>query len=136
MGLEINRSKTKLMIIDRNDHLQLTNALADLEVVERFTYLGSMLSNTGGCEAEIGRRIGMAKSAMTRLDRIWKDRNISRDLKKKLVRVLVFSIFLYSLGPLERRRGLKSMLSSCGAGDACCEFRGLLEEQISPSCRN
>lgn len=38
----------------------------------------------------------MAKQAMTKLIRIWKDPNISQMTKVRLVRTLVFSIFLYS----------------------------------------
>lgn len=37
----------------------------------------------------------MAKRAMSQMDRVWADRNISRNTKKQLVTSLVFSIFLY-----------------------------------------
>ncbi|XP_037869594.1 uncharacterized protein LOC105842522 [Bombyx mori] len=72
-GLHINRSKTKVMTVDRAQVLSPSNALKDYEKVEEFIYLGSLISNRGNCEKEIGRRIGMAKSAMTSLDKIWKD---------------------------------------------------------------
>lgn len=94
MGLKINHNKTKLMIVDRSNKLQLTGALS-LETVEDFIYLGANINNTGSCEKEIRRRIGMAKTAMTQLQRIWRDRNISRKTKIKLVNSLVFSIFSY-----------------------------------------
>lgn len=96
-GLHINRSKTKVMTVDRAQVLSPSNALKDYEKVEEFIYLGSLISNSGNCEKEIGRRIGMAKSAMTSLDKIWKDRNIRRVTKMRLVRTLVFSIFLYGV---------------------------------------
>ena len=84
LGLKINHAKTKLMVVDRANKLQLTGAL-DLETVNDFVYLGSNISNTGSCEKEIRRRIGMAKSAMSQLQNIWKDRSISRKTKVKLV---------------------------------------------------
>ena len=96
LGLRINHAKTKLMVVDRANKLQLTGAL-DLETVNDFVYLGSNISNTGSCEKEIRRRIGMAKSAMSQLQKIWKVRSISRKTKVKLVNSLVFSIFNYGV---------------------------------------
>lgn len=94
-GLAINKNKTKLMIVDRPATLQRTNLLQEYETVEQFQYLGSVITNKGSSEPEIRRRIGMAKSAMTQLNKIWKDRNITRRTKIHLIRTLVFSIFLY-----------------------------------------
>mgnify|MGYP003493791252 FL=1 len=53
-------------------------------------------SNEGSCEGEIRRRIAIAKSAMSKLDKIWKDRGVSNSTKIKLVRSLVHAIFLYA----------------------------------------
>ncbi|CAH2107939.1 unnamed protein product [Euphydryas editha] len=94
LGLSINKSKTKLMVVDRTNQLDL-RGLLDLQIVENFIYLGSNICNNGSCEGEIRRRIGMAKSAMSQLQRIWRDRKISIKTKIKLVRTLIFSIFLY-----------------------------------------
>ncbi|KAA5557044.1 hypothetical protein F3G48_33055, partial [Pseudomonas aeruginosa] len=55
LGLAINRSKTKVMVIDRMNKLEHTGSL-HLETTERFIYLGSMIANTGSCEPEIRRR--------------------------------------------------------------------------------
>ncbi|XP_077255535.1 uncharacterized protein LOC143893712 [Temnothorax americanus] len=94
MGLTINRSKTKIMVVDRFNKLELTG-VHSLEVVESFNYLGSTISNNGSCEAEIRKRIGMAKNAMSQLHGIWAAKNISVKTKARLVRTLVFSIFAY-----------------------------------------
>ena len=95
LGLKINKNKTKLMIIDRAGSLQRSDELRELEQVHSFVYLGSLVSDTGSCKQEICRRIQIAKQAMTRLDKIWRDRGISRPTKVRLVKTLVFSIFLY-----------------------------------------
>lgn len=94
LGLSINRSKTKVMVVDRASKLTLSGT-HNLEIVNNFIYLGSTISNTGSCEDEIRRRIGMSKSAMSQLERIWKDRKITNKTKIALVSSLVFSIFLY-----------------------------------------
>ena len=48
-GLEINRSKTEMMIIDRpkNNRPEVVE-IAGMEVVSHFTYLGSDADNNGG----------------------------------------------------------------------------------------
>lgn len=93
-GLSINMAKTKVMVVDRTHKLELTGAI-ELDQINNFVYLGSNISNDGSCELDVKRRIGMAKNAMTKLNKIWTDRNISTKTKRKLVTTLVFSIFLY-----------------------------------------
>ena len=109
LGLRINEAKTKLMIIDRSESFVRTGELQHLETVSDFTYLGALINNKGGCEDEIRRRIGMAKNAMIRLDKIWKDNNIHKNTKLRLVKTLMFSIFFYgaetwTMRASERRR--------------------------------
>lgn len=58
--LEINKNKTKIMIVDRNDQRMATpdfHHIDGYEVVDSFIYLGVMITNTGGCKNEIRRRI-------------------------------------------------------------------------------
>ncbi|XP_028034121.1 uncharacterized protein LOC114245976 [Bombyx mandarina] len=73
MGLAINKSKTKLLVVDRFSSIQRTDLLAEYEAVDQFVYLGSVITDKGSCEPEIRRRIGMAKTAMTQLSKVWKD---------------------------------------------------------------
>ncbi len=95
LGLRINYKKTKLMTIDKDGLLPNEKITTDIERVDQFVYLGSLITNNGGCEQEIRKRIIMTKTAMTRLDKIWKNRQITINTKKRLVRALVFSVALY-----------------------------------------
>ncbi|XP_063389200.1 uncharacterized protein LOC134674985 [Cydia fagiglandana] len=95
-GLLINRSKTKLMFVNRSGHPQRTNELRDLDSVRKFVYLGSQISDDGDCDQEIVRRGQMAKAAVKRLEKIWRNRGINRKTKIKLMHTLIFSIFLYA----------------------------------------
>jgi len=66
-GLEMNVEKTKVMRISRQP--SLVTIMIDqkqLENVECFKYLGSMLTNDGRCMCEIKSRIAMAKAAFNR----------------------------------------------------------------------
>lgn len=96
-GLHVNRAKTKMMVINRpeSNSPDITE-IEGIEVVNHFTYLGSIVDNSGGCRTEIRRRIQLAKSAMGRLRRVWADSAISKTLKIRLVNSLVFSVFLYA----------------------------------------
>lgn len=95
LGLEINMEKTKLMVIDRSNTMHMGNLQNRLEVVDNFIYLGSLIINKEGCEEEIRRRITLARTSMSNLTKIWKDRHITKNIKKTLVNTLVFSVFSY-----------------------------------------
>ena len=66
-GMEMNVEKTKVMRISRQPS-PLTNMIdqKQLENVEYFKYLGSMLTNDGKCMCEIKSRIAMAKVAFNK----------------------------------------------------------------------
>ena len=52
---------------------------------EHFKYLGSLKSADGNCSKDTRARIGLAKKIMLDLVPIWKDRQINKYLKMKLV---------------------------------------------------
>jgi hypothetical protein len=65
-GMEINVDKTKVMRISRQPFpVKFMIAPKQLENVEFFKYLCSMLTNDGRCTCEIKSRIAMAKTAFT-----------------------------------------------------------------------
>lgn len=109
-GLKINRNKTKIMIVNRanNNSPDLTK-VANCDVVQSYVYLGALVTNNGGCVEEIKRRMAMTRTAMDRLKKIWRSRDITKATKIRLVRALVLPIFLYAaetwtLRESERRR--------------------------------
>ena len=110
---EINKilSKKNLCFLSRNsvkrEHIlfdsyktaiPLSNARIDgedIEIVENFVYLGSIINEDSSCVNEITRRISMGKCAVKKLMKIWRDRGISRQTKINLMNVLVFPIVSY-----------------------------------------
>lgn len=94
-GMEISGEKTKAMINSTsNTKVNINLKGQPLEEVDRFKYLGAILSKDGTCTAEIRNRIASATAALARLDRMWKS-NISFPSKFKLYKALVVSILLY-----------------------------------------
>lgn len=100
VGLQINWTKTKIMAIDpsspaANPSVSL-DSTTSIEVVQRFTYLGSIISSDGSLLSELQARISKASSAMGRLNRhLWRKPNISRTTKLRIFNALVGSVMLY-----------------------------------------
>ena len=65
-----------------------------LENVESFKYLGSILTNDGRCNCEIKCRIAMAKAAFNKKRALFTS-TLDVELRKKLVKCYVWSIALY-----------------------------------------
>jgi hypothetical protein len=77
-----------------------------IEHVNKFKYLGQIISSDGKLKGEISRRIGQGYAAFRSLEKrgIWKDKLISRRTKLTIYKVTVLTILLYcsetwSVGP-------------------------------------
>jgi len=71
-----------------------------LENVESFKYLGSILTNDGRCEIKC--RIAMAKAAFNKKRTLFTS-TLDLELRKKLVKCYVWSIALYGAETWTRR---------------------------------
>ena len=74
-GLNINPEKTKIMKIGRWDEAEDEKIMIDgreVESVDAFCYLGSVITADSSCDREIKVRIGRANVTFRRLDKIWK----------------------------------------------------------------
>ena len=66
-GMEMNVEKTKVMRISRQPSpVTIMVDQKQLENVECFKYMGSMLTNDGRCTCEIKSRISMAKATFNK----------------------------------------------------------------------
>jgi hypothetical protein len=83
MGISRNSFPVKLM----TDYKQLEN-------VESFKYLGSMLTNDGRCTCEIKPRIATAKAAFNKKRGLFTSK-MDLELRKNLVKCCIWSIALY-----------------------------------------
>ena len=95
-GLSINCKKTEC-ISKQKTAKQCKILIGDIPIkqIQKFNYLGSMLTADGKCDLEIRRRIGMAKDAFQKLGSIMKNIKISVATKIRMLNCYVFSILTY-----------------------------------------
>ena len=66
-----------------------------METVIDFISVGSKITADGGCSHEIKRCLLLGRKAMTNLDSILKNRDITLSMKVHLVKGMVFPVFMY-----------------------------------------
>jgi hypothetical protein len=93
--MEMNVEKTKVMRISRQPlPVKMIIDQKQLEIVESFKYLGTILTNDRRCICEIKCRIAMAKAAFNKKRTLFTS-TLDLELRKKLVKCYVWSIALY-----------------------------------------
>jgi len=94
-GMEMNVEKTKAMRISRQPFpVKIMIDEKQLENVESFKCLGSILTNDRGCTCEIKCSIAMAKAAFNKKRTLFTS-TLDMELRKKLVKCYIWSIALY-----------------------------------------
>jgi hypothetical protein len=92
--MEMNMEKTKVMSISRQPYpVKIMIDRKQLENVEYFNYLDSMITNYARCTREIKSRIAVAKAAFNKKTLFTSKLNLN--LRKKLVSCCIWSIAVY-----------------------------------------
>ena len=79
-----------------------------METVTDFIFLGSKITVDSDCRHEIKRCFLLGSKAMTNLDSVLKNRDITLQTKVSIIKAMVFPAFIYGCFEL--------MFSNCGAG--------------------
>ena len=66
-----------------------------METVRDFIFLGSKITADGDCNREIKRRLLLGRKALTNLDSIFKNRDITLPTKVCLVKAMVFPVVMH-----------------------------------------
>ena len=94
--MEISGEKSKILVMgNKSPQHDISIKGGKLERVQSFKYLGACITEDGRSITEIETRIAIATTTLTRMAKIWKDKNISTASKIRLLRVLVISVVLY-----------------------------------------
>ena len=95
VGLYINPSKTKSMRINANNNTKTKIRGAEIDDVTQFTYLGSVISTSGGTDEDIQARKKKAQQAFAILKPIWRSKALRTATKIRIFNSNVKSILLY-----------------------------------------
>lgn len=97
LGLNINISKTKFMVISRQEHNDATIYL-DGEQVERvkvFKYLGSLITESLDPDREVKCRIETARAVFNKMKSLYCDNSLNFKTRLRMVKCYVWSVLLY-----------------------------------------
>ena len=95
VGWKLNIRKTKIMASDPILSQQIDGETETVEAVTDFILLGSKITADGDCSHEIKRHLLLGRKVMTNLDSILKSRDITLQTKVRLVKAMVFPVFMY-----------------------------------------
>jgi len=96
VGLRINKGKTKIMKLKTVSSHVVTLMNGPVEEVEEITYLGSVVSTTGGTGQDVEARLGKARSTFRSMDKLWISKVIGRATKLRIFNSNVEAILLYA----------------------------------------
>ena len=93
VGFKLNIQKTKIMAPGPITLGQIGGET--METVSDFYFLGSKITADGDCSHAIKRCLLLGRKIMTNLDSILKSRDNTLPTKVHLVKVMVFTLFMY-----------------------------------------
>ena len=112
-GLKLNIQKTKLIASGPITSWQIDGG--KVETVTDFIFLGSKITADGDCSHEIKRHLLFGRKAMTNLESILKNRNITFPYRQSYG--FSSSHVRMRAGPQRRLSAEELMLLNCGAGE-------------------
>ncbi|CAH8469805.1 unnamed protein product [Schistosoma intercalatum] len=95
IGLNIHKGKSKVLRYNTECTNPITIDGEDLEDVKTFTYLGSIIDEQGGSDADVKARIGKARAAYLQLKNIWSSKQLSTNTKVRIFNTNVKTVLLY-----------------------------------------
>lgn len=100
-GLDINRDKTKFMVISKkcvpNRLCQLTLNIGPIERTNKYIYLGTIINDQWDPSQEVKCRIEKSRNVFIKMASVLKSRDLTLNTKMRLVRCYVFSVLLYGV---------------------------------------
>ena len=114
-SLKLNIQKTKIVVFGPINTEQTDGET--METVREIIFLGSKIPADSDCSHEIARRLFLGRKAMTNLDSILKNRDISLPTKVHVVKAMAFPIVMYGCESWTKRRqsAKELVLSNWGA---------------------
>ncbi|VDO48373.1 unnamed protein product [Schistosoma margrebowiei] len=93
--LNIHKGKSKVLRYNTACTNPITIDGEDLEDVKTFTYLGSIIDEHGGSDADVKARIGKARAAYLQLTNVWNSKQLSTNINVRISNTNVKTVLLY-----------------------------------------
>ena len=99
-GLTVSIPKTKHMVtgrlVEEEDLAPIVLEGGEVEAVEEFPYLGSLVDSSGKMDADVSRRVAQASKAFGALRKaVFLDKDLKLSTKKRVYNACVLSVLLY-----------------------------------------
>ncbi|VDP06614.1 unnamed protein product [Schistosoma margrebowiei] len=94
VGLSIHKGKTKVLKFKAENSNSITLDGETLEDVQYFIYLGSIIDEQGGSDADVNARIGKARTAFLQLKNVWNSKQLSTNIKVRIFNTNVKAVLL------------------------------------------
>ena len=115
-GLKFNIQKTKIVASSSITSWQIDGEV--METVTDFIFLGSKITADCDCSHEIKRHLLLGRKAMTNLNSILKNRDITLPTNICLVKAMVFPVVMYRCESWNIKLSAEElMLLNCGVGE-------------------
>ncbi|VDO67236.1 unnamed protein product [Schistosoma margrebowiei] len=95
VGLSIHKGKTKVLKFNTENSNPITLYGETLEDVESLTYLGSIIDEQEGSDADVKARIGKARTAFLQLKNIWNSKQLSTNINVRIFNTNIKAVLLY-----------------------------------------
>ncbi|VDP00760.1 unnamed protein product [Schistosoma margrebowiei] len=95
VGFNIHKGKSKILRYNTACINPVTINGEDLKDVKTFTYLGGIIDEHGGSDADVKARIGKARVAYLQLKNIWNSKQLSTNIKVRIFNTNVKTVLLY-----------------------------------------
>jgi hypothetical protein len=92
-GMRLNLKKTRIMTTGNLNKFKLDEM--EIEIIDSYTFLGTIITTDGSMSKEINRRISSGTLAIIKLQKIMKDRDVTVTTKSKTVETMVFPVVTY-----------------------------------------
>ncbi|VDP58117.1 unnamed protein product [Schistosoma margrebowiei] len=93
----IHKGKTKVLQFKAENSNPITVDGETLEDVESFTYMGSIIDEQGGSNADVKSRIAKARTAFLQLKNIWDPKQLSTNIIIRIFNTNVKAVPLYGV---------------------------------------
>ena len=113
--LKLNIQKSKIMASSSITSWQIDGET--METVTDFLFLGSRITADGDCSHEIKSCLFLGRKAMTNLDSVLKNRDITSPTKDHIIKAVVFLLVIHGCESWTIRKTQHQRINSnCGAG--------------------